>query len=199
MVCSASQISHQPLRVVLMSIGICYALKFAYSGVHIRVKWAKNIQAPEKQHWVKLPMVENPDMCPVRAISALLHKFRLKDSNPLLILNDYQLLLQSHLRSRLATFLRAMGLPLEGHGFHTIRRSATTISNDANASLTAIKVHGLWHSDAFGLIFRIIPLRPSKFPLLFNVLSTTYNKCILGFGLFSFVFTTLFCYFLFIM
>ena len=41
-------------------------VKFAYPGVHVRVKWAKNIQAPEKQHWVRLPMVQNSDMCPAQ-------------------------------------------------------------------------------------------------------------------------------------
>ena len=85
-------------------------------------------------------------MCPVKALSALLEKFNLKTSQPLLVLDDYQLLTQSHLRSHLATFLRTMGLPLEGHGFHTFRRSAATIAYDANASLTAIKTHGLWHT-----------------------------------------------------
>ena len=41
-----------------------------------------------------------------------------------------------------------MRVPLSGHGFHTFRRSAATIVFDANASLMAIKMHGLWNSDA---------------------------------------------------
>ena len=122
-------------------------VRFSYPGVDIHVKWAKNIQAPERQHWVKLPVVQDSVMCPVKTFSALLQKFRFKSSQPLLVLDDYQLLTQSHLRSRLAIFLRNMGLPLEGHGFHTFRRSTGTIAYDANASLTAIKTHDLWHSD----------------------------------------------------
>ena len=123
-------------------------VRFSYPGVHIRVKWAKNIQAPERQHWVKLPVVQDSVMCPVKTLATLLQKFWFKFSQPLLVLDDYQLLTQSHLRSCLAILLRNMGLPLEGHRFHTFRRSAATIAYDANASLTAIKTHGLWHSDA---------------------------------------------------
>ena len=111
--------------------------------MHVQVKWAKNIQAPQRQHWVKLPLVHDAFMCPVKVLFMLLEKFWLKSSEPLFILDDYQLLTQSHLISRLATFLQAMGLSLEGYGFHIFRRSAATIAYDANASLTAIKTHGL--------------------------------------------------------
>ena len=110
------------------------------------MKWAKNIQAPEKQHWVKLPAMRDSLMHPVQTFAALLAKFHLKPSEPLFILDDYHLLTQSHLRSHLAIFLRTMGVSLEGHGFHTFCRSAATIAYDANASLTVI-THGLWYSD----------------------------------------------------
>ena len=114
----------------------------------MRVQWVKYIQAPEKQHWVKLSTMRDTLMCPVQTLAALLAKLHLKPSETLFLLDDYHLLTQSHLRSHLATFLRTMGMPLEGHGFYTFRRSAATIAYDANASLTAIKTHGLWHSDA---------------------------------------------------
>ena len=32
-------------------------VKVAYPGMHIRLKWAKNIQAPEKVHWIKIPQI----------------------------------------------------------------------------------------------------------------------------------------------
>ena len=112
------------------------------------MKWAKNIQAPEKVCVVRVPRIEDPFMCPVTALQALLQKFQLKPHEPLFVLDDYQLLTQAHLRTRLATFLRTMGVPLLGHGFHTFRRSTATIAYDANTSLTAIKLHVLWNSDA---------------------------------------------------
>ena len=121
---------------------------FQHPGVHIKVKWAKNIQAPEKCHVVRLLVIQLPHMCPVHTLAALLKKNRLQPNDPLFVLDDYHLLTQSHLRSRLATFLRTMGIPLQAHGFHTFCRSAATIAYDANASLSAIESHGLWSSDA---------------------------------------------------
>ena len=81
---------------------------------------------------------------------ALLQKFRLKPQDPLFVLDDYNLLTQKHLRIRLATFQRTMGVPLLGDGFHTFI-SAATIAFDANSSLMAIKMSGLWNSDAIWL------------------------------------------------
>ena len=89
---------------------------------------------------------------------------------PLLILDDYHLLTQSHLRSCLATFLQIMGLPLEGHGFHMFRRSAATIVYDANASLTAIKTHGLLHSDAIWSYISDNTTQALQVPLTFQPL-----------------------------
>ena len=62
-----------------------------YPGAHIRVKWAKNIQAPEKIHVVRFPKI-------VMALMALLQKFCLKSHEPLFLLDDYNLLTQKHLR-----------------------------------------------------------------------------------------------------
>ena len=115
----------------------------------------KNIEAPEPQHLVKLPTVCDSAICPVTALPRLFNRFHLKPQDPLYILDDYHLLTQSHLRSRLATFLHTMGLPLEGHGFHTFHRSAPTLVYDANASLTTIKAHGLWNSDAIWCYIKV--------------------------------------------
>ena len=46
-------------------------IKFEFTGVHVRVKWAKNVQAPEKQHWVNLPAMRDSLMCPVKMLAAL--------------------------------------------------------------------------------------------------------------------------------
>ena len=66
-------------------------IRFEFPGLHVRVKWAKIIQAPEKQHWVKLPTMRDSLMCPVQTLAALLAKFHLKPSEPLFILDDYHL------------------------------------------------------------------------------------------------------------
>ena len=61
---------------------------FAYPGTHVILKWAKNIQAPEKTHVVKLPCVQDPLMCPTQTLRLLLQKHVLKPSDPLLVLDD---------------------------------------------------------------------------------------------------------------
>ena len=122
-------------------------LTFAYPGTHLRLKWAKNIQAPERVHVVKLPCVEDPLMCPTQTLRFLLNKRTLKPSNPLLILDDFTLLTQHLLRCRLATFVRTMGLPLHGFGFHSFRRSGATMAYDANTSLSSIKIYEVLKSD----------------------------------------------------
>ena len=67
-------------------------------------------------------------------------------------------------------FLGTMGIPLEGHGFHTFRRSAATTAYDANASLTAIKTHSLWHSDAIWSYISDNTTQALQVPLTFQCL-----------------------------
>ena len=153
---------------------------FSYPGAHIKVKWAKNIQAAEKHHLVKIPVVQVPYMCPVRALAALPKKFRLQPNDPLFVLDDYHLLTQSHLRSRLTTFLHTLGIPLEAHGFHTFRPSTAMIAYDANASLTAIKSYGLWSSDAIWHYISDNTAQALHVPFTFqHLVNTTFfiNSC----------------------
>ena len=121
---------------------------FAYPGSHIRIKWAKNLQTPERVHIIKLPEVQDPLLCPTKTLKALLHARVLPEDNPLLVCDDFSLLTQSNIRKRLATFVRTLGLPILGYGFHTFRRSGATIAFEANTPLTSIKMHGLWSSEA---------------------------------------------------
>ena len=108
----------------------------------------KNIQAPERVHTIKFPMVQDPVMCPILSLSLLLKSHSLPSSAPLLVLNDGALLTQSLLRKCLATLLRILNLPLLGFGYHTFRRSGATLAFDTNISLQNIKLHGAWQSEA---------------------------------------------------
>ena len=121
---------------------------FAYPGSHIRIKWAKNLQNPERVHVVKLPEVQDHLLCPIKTLKALLCSKVLPEDNPFLVCDDFTLLTQSNIRRRLATFVRTLGLPVLGYGFHTFRRSGATTDFEANTPLTSIKMHGLWSSDA---------------------------------------------------
>ena len=90
-------------------------IQFKHPGIHLHLKWAKNIQAPEKTHIVKLPIVQDPVLCPVATLQALMNKV-LSPDQPFFVFDHFSLLTQSMLRKRLATFLRMMHLPLLGYG-----------------------------------------------------------------------------------
>ena len=58
-------------------------VSFLHPGTHIRLKWAKNIQAPERVHVLKLFCIKDPIMCPTQTLKALTAKKVLKPSDPL--------------------------------------------------------------------------------------------------------------------
>ena len=117
-------------------------------GIHLNIKWAKNIQAPEKVHTVKLPRVRDPVLCPTQSISQLLQSIPLPPSAPLLVLRSGSCLTQTLVGKRLASILKLMDLPLLGFGYHTFRHSGATLAFDSNIPLHNIKIHGAWQSDA---------------------------------------------------
>ena len=123
-------------------------IQFKNPGIHLHVKWAKNIQDPEKTHVVKLPVVQDPVLCPVATLQALMSKLVLSPDQPPFVLDDFSLLTQSRLRKCLATFLRMMDLPLLGYGFHTFKRSGATIAFNADISLYNIQMHRVWRSNS---------------------------------------------------
>ena len=83
------------------------------------------------------------------------------------------LLTQSHLRRRLATLVRSLGLPITGLGFHSFRRSGATLAYDANISLTAIKMHGVWNSDAVWSYISDNTSQSYQVPLAFQSLANS--------------------------
>ena len=70
-------------------------VKVAYPGMHIRLKWAKNIQAPEKVHWIKIPQIQDSYLCPVAAINSMLQYLPRSPTTPLFAFPDGSLLTQS--------------------------------------------------------------------------------------------------------
>ena len=131
-------------------------MRFGYPGIHMRLKWAKNIQAPEKVHWIKVPTIQDPYLCPVSAVNCILPP---SPTTPLFAFPDTSLLTQSLLCKRLASILRVMGRPTSGHGFHIFRRS---VAYDANIPLPVLQQHGCWRSDAIWHTFLTPQPSPSR-------------------------------------
>ena len=148
-------------------------LRFEFPGVHIKLKWAKNVQAPEKIHVIKLPEVRDHILCPVHTLRQLLSTKKLPGQDPLFVLDDYTLLTQSLLRKRLATFVRTLGLPVPQFGFHSFRRTGATLAFDADTPLQSIKMQGLWSSDAIWSYISDHTSHSLQFPLALQRLANS--------------------------
>ena len=123
-------------------------VKVAYPGMHIRLKWAKNIQAPEKFHWIKIPKIHDSYLCPVSAINSMLQYLPRSPTTPLFAFAAGSLLTQSLLRRTLTSILRIMGKPVTGHGFHIFRTSGASVAYDAHIPLPVLQQHGCWRTEA---------------------------------------------------
>ena len=123
-------------------------VQFLPPGPHLHLKWAKNLQAPEKHHNVKLPRVNDPTMCSVQTLTQLFRLLPSQPSTPLFSFPSGLLLTESMLRHRLTSILNIIQCPLQGVGFHTFRRSAATIAFEAKVPIPILQMHGAWHSDA---------------------------------------------------
>ena len=55
---------------------------FQHPGLHLNLKWAKNIQALEKAHTIKLPYIQGSIICPTQSLSPLLQLHSLHPSVP---------------------------------------------------------------------------------------------------------------------
>ena len=148
-------------------------VKFIYPGAHLKLKWAKNIQAPEKVHWIKIPTISDSLLCPVTALQQVLAHIPSSLSSPLFAFPDTSLLTQSTLRRRLASILRILGKPTLGHGFHMFRWSGASLAYDANVPLSIIQNHGLWRSDAIWAYISDSTSQSLQVPLAFQHLATS--------------------------
>ena len=61
---------------------------FLPPGAHILLKWTKTLQDSSAHHFVQIPALKNPTLCPVRAIKKLLRSRDLSRSAPLFAHNS---------------------------------------------------------------------------------------------------------------
>ena len=150
-------------------------LIFHHPGAHLLVKWTKTLQDNRSHHWVQLPKLDNMYLCLVRALSALLSSRKLPPTSPLFANNFSPLtqVIDTHVRDALRKVLTLLGIPHNGHGFHTFRRSGAFAFHH-NASLQDIMAHGLWRSSAVWLYLQNSPQSISTIPLTFSSAVPTY-------------------------
>ena len=142
---------------------------FLPPGAHILLKWTKTLQDSSAHHFVQIPVLKNPTVCPVRAIKKLLRSRDISPSAPLFAHNSppFYPVTDTTIRDGLRKVLTHLGIMLVGHGFHTVRRSGATLAYDNNIQLQHIMAHGLWRSAAVWTYLQNASLAPSIIPSTF--------------------------------
>ena len=150
---------------------------FAPPGAHVLLKWTKTLQESRSHHFVQIPMLGDHPLCPVTALKSLLDSRPLPPQTPLFVHKNppHLPVIDTSIRDALKLVLSHLGIPLEGHGFHTFRRSGATLAFDNNVQLQDIMAHGLWRSSAVWSYLQSSSLAPSIIP-------TTFSSVILGLG-----------------
>ena len=146
-------------------------LIFAPPGAHLLIKWTKTLQQHHKSYnWVQRSSIHNHFLCPVRALQALLASRPLPPSAPLFANNfsPYAQVIDTHIRDALKKVLTHRNISTRGHGFHTFRRSGTTLAFDNNIKIQDIMAHGLWKSSAIWTYLENASQAPSIIPTTFS-------------------------------
>ena len=142
---------------------------FLDPGAHILLKWTKTLQDTSAHHFVQIPRLENPDLCPVQALKELMLTRPLPKHAPLFVhkFPPFHPVIDTTIRDALKTVLNYLNIPLQGHGFHSFRRSGATLAFDSNIQLQDIMAHGLWKSAAVWQYLQQASIAPSIVPSTF--------------------------------
>ena len=100
-------------------------LIFGHPGAHLIIKWTKTLHDHRAHHIIQLPSLKNTFLCPVRALTELVQSRPLPPDAPLFANNfpQFAQVIDSHIRDSLKKVLIHRNIPLQGHSFHTFRRS----------------------------------------------------------------------------
>ncbi len=122
-------------------------------GLVIIMKWAKTIQTMDKAALLPLPSIQGSIADPVQAFH------QLEKVSPTTSPNQPLLTVQRRGRACAITtktlsklfkiIVKALRLDSEMYSLHSLRRGGATAAFNAGVSITDIKRHGNWSSDAF--------------------------------------------------
>ena len=100
-------------------------LIFGHPGAHLIIKWTKTLHDHRAHHIIQLPSLKNTFLCPVRALTELVQSRPLPPDAPLFANNfpQFAQVIDSHICDSLKKVLIHRNIPLQGHSFHTFRRS----------------------------------------------------------------------------
>ena len=151
-------------------------LIFAPPGAHLILKWCKTMQDNKSHHVIQIPQIDNFWLCPVRALKALLASRPLQVTDPLFVNRHppFNQIIDTVIRDALKQILAKFRISLTGHGFHTFRRSGTTLAFDNNIPLQNIMAHGLWRSPAVLTYLQNATQASSTIPSTFASVLSSY-------------------------
>ena len=123
-----------------------------HPGLQIVVKWSKTIQKCNTFKTIPIGTIPGSPLCPVSAFLAYTRRFPARDNHPMFYFygdsGKLTIATELHVRTALATVLRALQLDPKQYGFHAFRRSGATLAHNMGVPIQDIQQHGTWVSDA---------------------------------------------------
>ena len=128
-------------------------------GLVIRIKWTKTRQKGGKLALIPLPMINNSNLCPLKAWLEYSKEFKTyhKEGNNLLLTLDGSkegILTASKCRKLLKQLLALTNLESWNYTPHSLRRGGAVFLFDAGTSIDDIKSHGLWTSNCVDIYLK---------------------------------------------
>ena len=122
----------------------------------IKVKWAKNLQLHNQSKVVTIYPTQDPDVCPVGAITKAIHMMAtLPRDAPLLVFPGKNTPMPtSYLRGQWAKMLNAIGESTSKYSLHSLRKASATTAYHGGYSELEVQRHGGWSSNAHRIYIR---------------------------------------------
>lgn len=120
-------------------------------GVHIMVKWEKNMQSSRANEGIVLPPTIDSALCPVRAYRAMMRLVPTKGKTDALIMfSDYNPMTLSFVQGIWKGAMEALGKPTNVFRLHGLRRGgATYIASASPGARRELQDAGRWRSTAY--------------------------------------------------
>lgn len=120
-------------------------------GLHLRVKWEKNMQVASPNQGVVLPYTVDKSLCPVRAYKAMLRLVPSRaKSDPLVMYRDYNPITLSFAQGVWKSAIEALERCPRTYRLHGLRRGgATYIAAASPNARLELQDAGRWKSTAY--------------------------------------------------
>lgn len=126
-------------------------VRLCEDGLHISIKWEKNMQTVQANQGLVLPTTIDKTLCPIRAYQAMLRLVpsRVK-SDPLIMFRDYNPITLSFVQAVWRDAIEALGKCPKTYRLHGLRRGgATYVAAASPNARRELQDAGRWKSSAY--------------------------------------------------